>query len=217
MARSCHSLTPSIDVLCGLHLQHSAGYAAATISFLRKQLAGDSTYTFLTTHYPMFGTSTQYGKPGDKDRKSGVDYKGWPGEHNGWRRTMRAIKAFKPVAYFNGHDHSMTLGKPPRAQDNNYTSYFTTGAGSWGETGDSCGPPDSYLYTNGGNGGFLVVTATTKVFRTDYYTLGSNFPQCTVFSYVDKRRAPKYSAGCAAGKPNTCCDYTGSAPSATCY
>ena len=33
---------------------------------------------------------------------------------------------------------------------NGYTSFLTTGAGSWGEPNDSCGKPGSYLYTNGG-------------------------------------------------------------------
>lgn len=33
---------------------------------------------------------------------------------------------------------------------NGYTTFLTTGAGSWGETADSCGSPGSYLYSNGG-------------------------------------------------------------------
>ena len=33
---------------------------------------------------------------------------------------------------------------------NGYTSFLTTGAGSWGEPNDSCGSPGSYLYSNGG-------------------------------------------------------------------
>ena len=38
----------------------------------------------------------------------------------------------------------------PACRWNGYTSFFTTGAGSWGEPNDSCGKPGSYLYTNGG-------------------------------------------------------------------
>jgi hypothetical protein len=60
---------------------------------------------------------------------------------------------------------------------NNYITYQTSGAGSWGEPADTCTPN---LYTNGGNGGFIIVTATATTWRSDYYTLGSTYPQCTV-------------------------------------
>ena len=59
---------------------------------------------------------------------------------------------------------------------NGYITYQTSGAGSWGEPADSCNPT---LYTNGGNGGFIIITATAATWRSDYYTLGSTYPQCT--------------------------------------
>ena len=40
---------------------------------------------------------------------------------------------------------------------NGYTTFLTTGAGSWGETADSCGNPGSYLYSNGGEALLAVV------------------------------------------------------------
>lgn len=39
---------------------------------------------------------------------------------------------------------------------NGVTSYLVSGAGSWGETADSCGDPGSYFYSDGGNGGALL-------------------------------------------------------------
>ena len=67
---------------------------------------------------------------------------------------------------------------PPLARRwNGYITYQTSGAGSWGEPADSCTPS---LYTNGGNGGFIIITATSTTWRSDYYTLGSTYPQCTV-------------------------------------
>ena len=61
---------------------------------------------------------------------------------------------------------------------NGYITYQTSGAGSWGEPADSCNP--TQFYTNGGNGGFIIITATATTWRSDYYTLGSTYPQCTV-------------------------------------
>ena len=66
---------------------------------------------------------------------------------------------------------------------NGYITYQTSGAGSWGEPADSCNP--TQLYTNGGNGGFIIITATATTWRSDYYTLGSTYPQCTVAPYPD--------------------------------
>ena len=42
---------------------------------------------------------------------------------------------------------------------NGYTTFLTTGAGSWGETADSCGSPGSYLYSNGGERASTASTA----------------------------------------------------------
>lgn len=60
---------------------------------------------------------------------------------------------------------------------NNYITYMSSGAGSWGEPADTCTPT---LYTNAGGGGFIIVTASATQWRSDYYTLGSTYPQCTV-------------------------------------
>ena len=60
---------------------------------------------------------------------------------------------------------------------NNYITYMSSGAGAWGESADTCTPT---LYTNGGSGGFIIVTASATQWRSDYYTLGSTYPQCTV-------------------------------------
>lgn len=44
---------------------------------------------------------------------------------------------------------------------NGYTTFLTTGAGSWGEDNDSCGSPGSYLYSNGGELFVRPLTHTT--------------------------------------------------------
>jgi len=72
-----------------------------------------------------------------------------------------------------------TDARPAAARWNGYITYQTSGAGSWGEPADTCTPT---LYTNGGNGGFILVTATATTWRSDYYTLGSTYPQCTARS-----------------------------------
>ena len=54
----------------------------------------------------------------------------------------------------DAHDaavHSGSLMGSALHRWNGYTSFLTTGAGSWGETSDTCGAPGSYLYSNGGD------------------------------------------------------------------
>lgn len=187
---------------------HNATYVNSVTGGVKAALASSTaTYNMLVSHFPLFGTNTQYGKLGES---------AFPGEFNGFGQIVDLISTYKPTAYFNGHDHTMTLGNCTY-ECNDYTTFSTSGAGSWGQTGDSCGSPDSYLYTNGGNGGFIVVTASKDEFRQDFYTLGSDFPQCTVISYPDKTRPPTIGDNCAEGQPNSCCLYSGSNPAATCY
>jgi len=84
---------------------------------------------------------------------------------------------------------------------NGYITYQTSGAGSWGEPADTCTPT---LYTNGGNGGFIIVTATATTWRSDYYTLGSTYPQCTVGGPA----VPPLGPGCTAAegrREQSCC------------
>ncbi|KAK9830874.1 hypothetical protein WJX81_000716 [Elliptochloris bilobata] len=189
---------------------HNQAYEQAQIAFLRNALAtSTATYNFVSAHYPLFGGATQYGANGSA----------YPGEFNFWADVLASINSAdkKVVTYFNGHDHSLTLGDPttnaaqPQAPVptvwNGYITYQTSGAGSWGEPADSCNPS---LYSNGGNGGFIIVTATSAQWRSDYYTLGSTYPQCTVTSYADKR-PPTFSPNCALGKPNACCSVNGGA------
>lgn len=62
----------------------------------------------------------------------------------------------------------MTAGNGTDATDP-HTAYITSGAGSWGETGDSCGDPGSYFYSNGGNGGFNIVTVNETAFEVGLF------------------------------------------------
>lgn len=71
------------------------------------------------------------------------------------------INQYKPVAFFNGHDHIMTLANPGNFT-NGFTSYVTTGAGSQHGYADFCGP--NKVYSNGGDGGFVIVEATPTTF-----------------------------------------------------
>lgn len=84
----------------------------------------------------------------------------------GCLQLLTIINDYKPTAFLNGHDHALTLGQPATYNLwNNHTIYVTSGAGSWGETGDSCGVPGSWQYSNGGNGGFVVVTVNATIFQ----------------------------------------------------
>ena len=58
----------------------------------------------------------------------------------------------------------------------------------------------------------IASNALTKVvlMQADYYTLGSNFPQCTVTQSVTKSTPAVYSPGCAMGLSNSCCNGTNS-------
>ena len=57
----------------------------------------------------------------------------------------------RPIQKDAGHCCAERANRMPSVcRWNGYTSFLTTGAGSWGEPNDSCGSPDSYLYTNGG-------------------------------------------------------------------
>jgi hypothetical protein len=58
-----------------------------------------------------------------------------------------------------------------------------------------------------GDGGFIVVSANSTVFQSDFYTLGSLYSQCTITSFADKSRAPLVSPNCILGQPNECCNY----------
>ncbi|KAK9841623.1 hypothetical protein WJX74_008927 [Apatococcus lobatus] len=155
-------------------------------------------WTFVVSHYPLFGTATNYGN----------DAGAFPGQFNGWSMLLDSINQYKPVAYLNGHDHSLSLGVPPANKTNGYTQYYTSGAGSIGSQTDSCAERANYAYSNGGNGGFVLVTVNATVWQADYYTLGSNFPQCTVKSSVNTATPATYSPGCALGLSNTCCNGT---------
>lgn len=57
-----------------------------------------------------------------------------------------------------------------------------------------------------GDGGFFIISANATVFQSDFFVLGSLFSQCTVTSFADKTKAPIYSANCALGQPNACCN-----------
>ncbi len=48
---------------------------------------------------------------------------------------------------------------------NNYTQYYTSGAGSLGSQGDSCADPANYAYSNGGNSGFMLVTVNSSTWQ----------------------------------------------------
>ena len=91
----------------------------------------------------------------------------------------RTLSQFRELVLCTRHVPS----SPWMRRWNGYITYQTSGAGSWGEPADSCNP--TQLYSNGGNGGFIIITATATTWRSDYYTLGSTYPQCTVPPYPD--------------------------------
>lgn len=51
---------------------------------------------------------------------------------------------------------------------NGYTQYYTSGAGSIGSQGDSCADRSNYAYSNGGNGGFMLVTVNATVWQVRF-------------------------------------------------
>ena len=72
---------------------------------------------------------------------------------------MLALRLYTPCSSQKVWKQKCWPRKPLSAQAganntyNGYTTYMTSGAGSWGETADSCADDGSYLYSNGGNGG----------------------------------------------------------------
>ena len=90
------------------------------------------------------------------------------------RSSRHALSQFRRLLLYMQE----TCTAPLMCRWNGYITYQTSGAGSWGEPADSCNP--TTFYTNGGNGGFIIITATATTWRSDYYTLGSTYPQCTV-------------------------------------
>ena len=56
---------------------------------------------------------------------------------------------------------------------NNYTQYYTSGAGSIGSQTDSCADRANYAYSNGGNGGFVLVTVNATVWQVGWSWMGS--------------------------------------------
>ncbi|BDA48911.1 probable tartrate-resistant acid phosphatase type 5 [Coccomyxa sp. Obi] len=189
-------------------------YIDAQIKFLTDGLAASTAdYNIVVSHFPLFGTSAQYGA--DQTGKATSPY---PGNYNAWQKLLTAIYNGKATAYMNGHDHAMSAGNPSQAgapiKYNGHTVFLTSGAGSYGEPADSCASaPDNYFYSNGGNGGFIIVSANATTFQSDFFTLGSLFSQCTITAFADKTKAPIVSDNCSLGVPNACCG----APNSNCY
>ncbi|GAQ78118.1 hypothetical protein KFL_000080220 [Klebsormidium nitens] len=150
-------------------------YADAVVAFVENALkTSTATHTFIVSHYPLFGTAVEYGRTPSA------------GLFNVFPRIVALINQYKPVAFFNGHDHIMTLANPGNFS-NGFTSYVTTGAGSQHGYSDFCGP--NKIYSNGGDGGFVIVEATSATFTIKYYTTGpaigqitTEAAQCTVTS-----------------------------------
>jgi hypothetical protein len=165
-------------------------YADAVVNFVQNALAtSTATHTFIVAHYPLFGSAVEYGR----DPTVGL--------FNVFPRIVSLINQYKPVAFFNGHDHILTLGAPGNFS-NGYTSYVTTGAGSQHGYSDACGP--NKQYSNGGDGGFVIVEATTSTFTIKYYTTGpapgsipTEAAQCTVTSSA-ATKTTVVGADCAA-------------------
>jgi len=191
---------------------HSAHYVNFVIHHIEHALkTSTADFTIIVTHFPLWGSSDSYGL-NSPDNIPNV----YPGEFSGWAKMDKLVQKYKPSVYLNGHDHTMTLGKAAANQDNGYTSFVTTGAGSWGENGDSCNTTD-ILYSNGGNGGFVLFTTRKTQMRIDYFTLGSDYPQCSVYVYKNKNKAPYYTPNCSKGVANTCCNYSGNNVAYQCY
>ena len=53
--------------------------------------------------------------------------------------------------------------------------------------------------------GFIIMTVNSTSWRSDFYTLGSTFSQCTITQPVGGTAAPTYHPNCALGQPNACC------------
>ncbi|GAQ86079.1 hypothetical protein KFL_002690040 [Klebsormidium nitens] len=156
--------------------QHSnQAYSDAVIAFIENALkTSTAAHTILVSHYPLFGTAVEYGRTASA------------GLYNFFPRVVALINQYKPVAFFNGHDHILTLGAPGNFS-NGFTSYVTTGAGAQHGYSDACGT--NRQYSNGGAGGFVVCEATASTFTIKYYTTGPNVgqinteaAQCTVTS-----------------------------------
>jgi hypothetical protein len=74
-----------------------------------------------------------------------------------------------------------------------------------------CKPPEVPPKTHAccaGNAGFIIVSANTTLMNHDFFQVGSLYSQCTVTTFADKTKPPVYSANCALGKPNACCNAT---------
>ncbi|KAK9919104.1 hypothetical protein WJX75_009438 [Coccomyxa subellipsoidea] len=191
----------------------NAAYIDGQISWLTNNLAASTAdYNIVIGHYPLFGSASQYGFD-----QTGTATSPYPGNFNAWQKLLTTIYNNKATAYLNGHDHVMTAGNPNQPgvpiPYNGHTVFLTSGAGSWGEPNDSCGPANSYLYTNGGDGGFIIVSANATTFQSDFFVLGSLFSQCTITAFADKTKAPIISDNCSLGQPNACCN----SPTDSCY
>ncbi|KAK9841304.1 hypothetical protein WJX74_003542 [Apatococcus lobatus] len=127
--------------------------------FINQALSSSTAmWAFVMSHYPLFGSAVSYGN----------DAGAFPGQFNAWSMLLDSINRYKPVAYMNGHDHIMTLGVPPANKTNNYTQYYTSGADAIGAQTDSCADPAKFAYTNGGNGGFMIVTVNATIWQVRY-------------------------------------------------
>ena len=99
-------------------LQHNASYVAAQAAFVTQQLTtAPATYNFVVSHYPLFGTSRQYGAPAGQlpswhghanvfgrqaftpcvcaglYSSNGLAF---PGEFNGWQLVRRPPMPYTP-------------------------------------------------------------------------------------------------------------------------
>lgn len=190
----------------------NARYVDDQLAWLEVNLASSTAdHNLVLSHYPLFGSGTQYGA----DTSGSIP--AYPGNFNGWQKLLQIIYRNRVTSYLNGHDHLNTAGNPAQAGApiawNNHTTFLTTGAGGWGEPADSCGTKGA-LYTNGGNGGFIMVSANATTFQSDFFSIGSLYSQCTITAFSDKARAPLVSDNCKLGIPNACCN---ALPPNACY
>jgi len=178
-----------------------------------------ATWNVVLGHHPIFGpeSANGYNASALNINDAGVDDLGRPdvAGNPSWQTLLNIIRKYEPVAYMNGHDHSMSLGFDVNKTQGFNTAYITSGAGSLPDSACSVAgyrtnlvysfassldkinvteacpggiPGPNYGNPNpmlGGMVGFNIVTVTPKKFTVDFYFSALGTPVKT-YTYTSK-------------------------------